>query len=235
MDNKEINKTLITFWNESIKLSEEDKKEIISAPNADPFELAPSTKLLEVIKELGSCHNVLDYGCGGGWASFIASKSGAHQVTAVDLGEDIIETVKTYAKSYNINNVMAKKIEPDWLKTVPDKTYDGLISSNVLDVVPIETAQEIIKQLARIVTDNAKVIISLNFYMSEEMAQKRNIQLMEHKYLIMNGVLRLTSLKDEEWEALFSPYFKVIKLDYFAWPGEAKETRRLFILKKNNL
>jgi len=31
---------------------------------------------------------------------------------------------------------------------------------------------------------------------------------------------------------MFKPYFKVEKLDHFAWPGEQKETRRLFIVKR---
>ena len=48
----------------------------------------------------------------------------------------------------------------------------------------------------------------------------------------MNGVLRLTSLSDEEWKDLFAPYFNVESLTYFSWPGEEKETRRLFVLKK---
>ena len=64
------------------------------------------------------------------------------------------------------------------------------------------------------------------------MANKRNIQFEDGVYLYMNCVLRLVNLSDQEWMDLFTPYFDIIKLDYFAWPGENKETRRLFILKK---
>ena len=53
----------------------------------------------------------------------------------------------------------------------------------------------------------------------------------EDKYLFMDNVLRLLSLKDEEWIDLFTPYFEIVKLDYFAWPNEEQE-RRLFYLRK---
>ena len=48
----------------------------------------------------------------------------------------------------------------------------------------------------------------------------------------MDGVLRLVSRTDDEWAALFDPYFTVEELDHFAWPGEAAETRRLFRLRR---
>jgi len=48
----------------------------------------------------------------------------------------------------------------------------------------------------------------------------------------VDGVLRLVSRTDEEWAAIFSPYYTVERLEHFAWPGEAKETRRLFCLRK---
>ncbi|MBQ2200982.1 MAG: hypothetical protein II412_00275 [Clostridia bacterium] len=48
----------------------------------------------------------------------------------------------------------------------------------------------------------------------------------------LNGVLRLVSRTDAEWEAIFAPYFSVERLAYYAWQGEEEKTRRLFFLKK---
>ena len=67
--------------------------------------------------------------------------------------------------------------------------------------------------------------------MPPEAAKQRGMDLVEDKYLFVDNVLRLLSLSDEEWKELFLPYFEVEQLDYFAWPGEQKETRRLFILR----
>lgn len=230
MNNQEINKNLIKFWDNAIKLTPEEKKE---ETKGDYKDLAPSIKLFNAAQELGKCEYVLDYGCGSGWAAIIIAKSGAKKIRAVDLGDNIIDTAKFYAELYGVgNNLDILKISPDWFETVPYEIYDGIICSNVLDVVPLETSLYIIKELARIATKDAKVIIGLNFYLSKEDAKNRGLELIEDKYLIINGTLRLLSLTDEKWTQLFSPYFEVESLEYFAWPGESKETRRLFRLKR---
>lgn len=124
------------------------------------------------------------------------------------------------------------KVSTSWLEGVPSRTYDGLICSNVLDVVPQETSQDLIHQFARVTKVGAKVIIGLNFFMSAERAAERGMDLVDGRKLYVDGVLRLVSLSDDEWTALFSRHFKVIRLEHFAWPGEKSETRRLFHLQR---
>ena len=102
----------------------------------------------------------------------------------------------------------------------------------MLDVVPPETAAEILRELARISTDDASVIIGLNFYLSPEAAAQRNMNLADGNRLYVDGVLRLVSRSDDEWKKEFKSFFSVERLEHFAWPGEEKETRRLFYLKK---
>ena len=230
---KKINDDLLRFWNEAIALSEEEKKELLEKEQPDCKELAPSEKLWLAVNRMGTCKRVLDYGCGSGWASLTLAKAGCPNIDAVDLGENIIDALSFYAARYGLSEAIHPKvIDSSWLNSVPSEHYDGLICSNVLDVVPTETAQAIIEQLARIVTLYAKIVIGLNFFMSKEMAESRGNELVDGKYLFVNGVLRLTTLSDEQWTEAFSPYFRIEKLDHFAWPGEKKETRRLFILRK---
>ena len=231
MNSKETNNNLIKFWDAAIALTPEQKEEMKEYQGMDAKELAPSEKLFDAVKELGKCQRVLDYGCGNAWAGIIANKYGCNDVTVVDLGEKIIDAAKFYANLCDAN-INAIVIEPYWLASIPNSTYDGVVCSNVLDVLPLETSKDIIEQLARITKKNAKVIIGLNFYMPPEAAKQRGMDLVEDKYLFVDTVLRLLSLSDDEWKELFAPYFDVDKLDYFAWPGEQKETRRLFILRK---
>ena len=232
-DIKKVNSDLVEFWNSAIALPEDYKKEVLEASDFEVKDIVPAEKLFNAVKKLGLCNKVLDYGCGSGWGAIVAASSGCNDVLAVDLGSSIIDSTKFYIEVFKLQKkVKAQVIDENWLKSVPSKTFDGLVCSNVLDVLPQETSQEIVKELARITTDNARIVIGLNFYMSAEMAVKRNIQLVDDKYLFVNDVLRLTSLSDEEWKNVFSPYFEVVKLDYFAWEGEPKETRRLFVLKK---
>ena len=230
-DAKKVNSDLVAFWNEAIKLPEDYKEEVRKATDKSVMDIVPSQKLYDAVKELGSCKKVLDYGCGSGWGAIVAASNGCKDVLAVDLGKNITDAAKFYADVLGVN-IKTEVIDENWIKNVPACTFDGLVCSNVLDVVLLETAENIVKEMARIITSDAKIVIGLNFYMSKEMAKKRNIELVDDMYLFVNDVLRLSSLSDDEWKIIFAPYFEVVKLDYFAWEGEEKESRRLFVLKK---
>ena len=230
-DAKKVNSDLVAFWNEAIKLPEDYKEEVRKAADNSVMDIVPSQKLYDAVKELGFCKKVLDYGCGSGWGAIVAATNGCKDVLAVDLGKNITDAAKFYADVLGVN-IKTEVIDENWIKNVPACTFDGLVCSNVLDVVPLETAETIVKEMARITTSEAHIVIGLNFYMSKEMAKKRNIELVDDMYLFVNDVLRLSSLSDDEWKIIFAPYFEVVKLDFFAWEGEEKENRRLFVLKK---
>ena len=196
-------------------------------------EMAPSKKLFKTAEALGKCNKVLDYGCGNAWAGIIAAKSGCPDVTAADVIKGGVDTARFYADFFGVSDRLhVQLVGTDWLSTVPDETYDGLICSNVLDVVPIETSQDIIIQLARVAKKGAPVGIGLNFHMSPEKARERGIELADGKSLYVDGVLRMVSFSDDEWAKRFAPYFEIESLEHFAWPGESVETRRLFHLRK---
>ena len=232
-DIQKDNRKLIEFWDKALTLSEEDKKgELQNSPDSWK-EMAPSEKLFRAAEALGKCKKVLDYGCGNAWAGIIAAKSGCPDVTAVDVAKGGAESAEFYAGLFGVaDRLHAHLIASDWLSTVPDGTFDGLICSNVLDVVPTETAQDIIRQLARVAKKGAPVGIGLNFHMPEEKARKMGMDLVDGRMLYVDGVLRLVSYSDDEWQAMFAPYFDVERLEHFAWPGEKAETRRLFHLRK---
>ena len=177
------NEKLIEFWDKRLELSEEDKKEL-EGQTAESFEevasLAPTEKLVLAAKSLGECKKVLDYGCGTGWAGIIAAKSGCKDVTAVDVCEGPVETTKVYAKICGVDaNMHISCFSTDWLGKVETGVYDGFICSNVLDVIPDETADEIIKETARATAPGAKVIFSFNFYISPETAKEKGMELVD--------------------------------------------------------
>lgn len=230
MDNRQVNDNLIRFWDAAFAPSE-GEQEAATTEALDCKELAPSPELYEAVAALGSCRCVLDYGCGTAWAAITSAHHGCSHVDAVDLGANIIEAAKSCAKACG-EAINAFVVSPDWLGKVPAATYDGIVCSNVLDVVPIETAREILADLARVAADGATLVVGLNFYLSPEAAQARGIELVEGRYLFVNDVLRLNSMTDEEWQSEFAPYFAVKSLTYFAWTGESKPTRRLFTMTK---
>ncbi|MBQ4425264.1 MAG: methyltransferase domain-containing protein [Lachnospiraceae bacterium] len=230
---RQDNQTLLDFWDKAFALSEEDKAEAASWDPESWKELAPVEKLFRAAASLGQKKKVLDYGCGNGWAAIIAAKSGCPNVTAADAAPGAVRAAQFTASLCGLaDQIKIHAVSPDWLKNIPAETYDGFICSNVLDVIPPETAEEILREAARIVTDDASVIIGLNYWLSPDTAAARGLELQDGSRLYVDGVLRLVSRTDEEWIKIFSPFFIVERLEYFAWPGEETETRRLFRLKK---
>ena len=226
------NLTLINFWNQAFTLSEGQKAQILNQ-REDWKELAPSEKLFLAAHSLGRREKVLDFGCGTAWAAIIAAKGGCHDVTAIDAAPSAVQAARLYAVRYGAaDRIRFECADADWLKSVPSETYDGIFCSNVLDVIPPKTAGEIIRETARIMKQDGSMIVGLNYYLSPETAAARGMELAEGIRLYMDGVLRLISRTDEEWAEFFSPWYDVEKLTYFAWQGEASETRRLFLLKK---
>lgn len=226
------NQNLVKFWDQVF--TELPEKETELTEDEDSFkELAPSEKLFEAACTLGHKTKVLDFGCGTAWASIIAAKSGCKDVTAVDAAPGAVKAAQTYSSRYGMESSIHLACGGlDFLQSVPSDTYDGIICSNVLDVIPTETADQIIREFARIATANVCVFIGMNYYLSPDMADKRGLTLEDGNRLYVDGVLRLVSRSDEEWEQLFSHCFAVVKREYFAWPGEEKPTRRLFCLQK---
>ena len=231
MDNKDyIN--LVNFWNSNFKLEEKDKKEIIKQINPDYFmNFSPSKKQFDCLMGFKNYNHVLDYGCGSGWASIIIAKSGAKKVNAVDVSSNSIEMTNFYKMCYQVEDqIDAFFIDEKWLSEQKEGGYDALFSSNVIDVVPLEMAKNIVKECYKVVNKNARVVFSLNYYIDPKIMLERGCKV-DGPHIYIDGILRLTSLKDEERLEIFKPYFALESLSYYAWQSEKKEMRRLFTLK----
>ena len=111
-------------------LSEEDQKQMFEDDGSDWKEIAPSEKLFQAACSLGIKKKVLDYGCGSAWAAIIAAKSGCADVTAVDVAPGAVRAAQHYATRYGVaDRVHAVCSDSNWLQSVPDGTFDGLIRS----------------------------------------------------------------------------------------------------------
>lgn len=223
------------FWNTAFAMNDKVKKEAENTVDKENGwkQLASSEKLFHAVQSLGARKRVLDYGCGEGWAAIIAAKSGCMDVTGAETANNAVEMARFYVNLYGVEkSVQVKHISEQWITEVPAESYDGIFCSNVLDVVPEEVAESILNNLERIAEKGASVIIGMNYYMEPKDNEERNIRVKNGNCVYLNGVLRLVSRTDEEWTEILSRYFVVEKLEYFAWPGEDSERRRLFYLKK---
>ncbi|MBR5789904.1 MAG: class I SAM-dependent methyltransferase [Lachnospiraceae bacterium] len=226
----------LKFWNSAFMMDDESKEEFIKDIDIENGwkDLASSEKLSDVIvRELADKSNVLDYGCGEGWAGIVLNKSGCKKVTCVDVVENAIELANFLKNSFKIESGLTMQhVSDTWIKEVDSKTYDGVFCSNVIDVLPKEVSDEIIENIARIATDDAKIVIAMNYYTKAESNPEKHLEVKNGNELYVDGILRMISRSDEEWTEIFNKYFTVERIEYFAWPGETEEKRRIFIMKK---
>ncbi len=225
---------LVSFWNRSFILNDENKEEILKTEGIKDSwkELSPSDKLNDALKRFKGKEKILDYGCGNGWASIVMAKDGIKNIDACDVAINSIRLLDFYKELFDVKDAINSfAINSNWLGAQKEETYDGFYSSNVIDVVSLEMAKDIIKDAARITKKGAIVIFSLNYYIDPQIMQNKGCEV-KNNQIYIDGVLRLTSLTDDEWKNEFAKYFNDIELSYFSWPGEQKESRRLFIMKK---
>lgn len=231
----DVIKDLNKFWNNYYKLNEEDLNYFKSIDPSDFLSLAPSKKQIDALNLFKDSKNVIDYGCGNGWASIIMAKLGAFKITAVDLNENPIKQLNLFKKAYEVDDKITSLIIDDkWLKMQKGNSYDGFFSSNVIDVIPLNISESIIKEAKRILKKDSYAIFSINYYISIDEMKKRKWDVKDNSAFI-DGILRLTSLSDEEWINVFTKYFNVIDVIHYAWPEEENENRRLFILKNDKV
>lgn len=227
MNTEKDNAKLIAFWNQVFAQSEEETEAV------EIEELAPSIELYDAASSMAEHNKVLDYGCGSAWASIIMAHHGYEDITAADPAKSAVKSASHNAALYHMTErIHPVQIDEHWLNTIAAQTYDGIFCSNVLDVIPEDTARKILIQFHRIAKDDADLIIGMNYYLSPQTAETKGLELIEGKYLYVDSVLRLVSKTDEEWKEFFSPHFEVRSLQYFSWPSEKTKTRRLFTLKK---
>ena len=218
----------IRFWNEAFRLEAEGEAE-----KQEPKETAPSEKLYQACVSLGNAERLLDYGCGDGWASVIAALSGCASVHAVDVNENAVRAAAKNAEVYGVSDrVKAEYVTPDWIAGEETARYDAVFCSNVLDVVPREVSERIIREIARVLKPSGRAVVGLNHYLPPREDPARGMTVKESDHLYVNGILRLFSRTDEEWAEAFGPYFTVERLLHFGWPQEQTERRRLFFLTK---
>ena len=223
------------FWNTAFAMDDESRKNTESTIDRENGwkQMAPSEKLFEAAHSLGNKERVLDYGCGRGWAAIIAAKGGCTDVTAVEVSENAASAAEFHAKLFGVDkSVAVRHVPEDWLSTVHENSYDGIFCSNVLDVIPEAVSDDILANFARIASEDASVIIGMNYYMEPKDNPEKNMVVKHGNHVYLNDILRLVCRTDEEWSEAFSQYFTVEKLDHFAWPGEETERRRLFYLRK---
>ena len=137
------------------------------------------------------CKKVLDFGCGTGDIIFQCYEFGN---TSYGLGVDVSETGINYAtkmaKINNYDNLEFKVGNISALDSYEDGSFDGIILSNVLDVMPKNIAAETFSKLTRLIPKGGLMFVKLNPYYEEGYLESFGFKPIANNLFEEDGVLR---------------------------------------------
>ena len=178
------------------------------------------------------CKKVLDFGCGTGDIIFQCYEFGN---TGYGLGVDVSETGINYAtkmaKLNNYDNLEFKVGNISALDSYEDGSFDGIILSNVLDVMPKNIAAETFSKLTRLIPKGGLMFVKLNPYYEEGYLESFGFKPIANNLFEEDGVLRYREVDTASWKQAFEKYYEIIR--YLEFPNPRQEgMNRLFLLQK---
>lgn len=206
MNTESLNRNLQKFWNDNFKNLKPEKLSV--------SDIKVNNELDKAIKFIGdNANQVLDIGTGSGYALFYAKVLGKkiNYGLGIDTSINAIEYSKETARLSQITGLEFKVADHLYLESLPDLSYDGIICSNVLDVIPKDTSKAIIKEIKRLLIPNGYLLLKFNFYLTKAIIEKIKMQEIAENTFTLDGILRGVNYTTEQWLDNFKD-FKVIKI-----------------------
>lgn len=208
MDVKKINATLQNYWNTVFN---------VDTTNLGKMDQSASDIFDNYCKYVGdNCEKILDVGTGYG-NGLIAAKYYGSKVQyglGIDPSVNAINIANKLVENENITGIEFKVGDDTLLNTIDSESFDGIICSNVLDVIPEVTANKIIKNIKRILKPNGLFFLKLNFYLSKDLITRLKMEKLNKNSYAINGVLRAVNHTTKAWINKFSG-FEVVKVDEY--------------------
>ena len=218
-------KAIADFWDGAFKEGQP------SALTAADF--SPSQKLNQDILSYGKqAHMALDFGAGVDLLFLEAALEGAtFEGLNLDPSEAATKLHQGYIDLSKVTTIHCQKGGLAELSAMPDGSLDMIVISNVIDVLPEEETQRIVEAVKRLLAPKGVFLLKTNFYIDDEMIQKRGMKLTDGK-LYMDGVLRAVNRTDECWITQFKPLTVVNCYPYERIPNGPKD--RCFVFEKGS-
>ncbi len=221
------NKKLIAFWDQAFE------KVKPMTLKADDFDI--SVDFNRLLKHIGdTCREVVDIGCGWGYGLFAAKILGKNMTygLGIDPSEHAINIIEETCYLSDIHGIDAKAGMNDLLSMYDNHSFDGVICSNTLDVVPEETSNTIISDIKRILKPGGLCLLKFNFYLTDALINKTGMKEIDKDTYALEGILRGVNHTTEAWLSKFDG-FDVIEQTVFPRIPNGPKDRVLFLRKKD--
>lgn len=178
------------------------------------------------------CKNILDFGCGTGDVLFQCYEFGnMDSGLGIDLSETGINFAKEFATVNKYTNLNFEMGDISYFDNYNGKPFDGIILSNVLDVMPKDIALKTFKGLTKLLAPKGLMFVKLNpFYEKTDMKQWGFTQIKDNLFE-ENGILRYRELDTASWKQSFEKHYEIIRYLEFPYPWQ-EGMNRLFLLQK---
>lgn len=104
------------------------------------------------VKKFTGCKKVLDLGCGAGIFVSLLQEAGIDAV-GVERNTDIV----SYGRGMGLNIIAADALE---FLVNTEETFDGIYCSHFVEHLPIDVVQQLLTNLARVISDNGVVVLA---------------------------------------------------------------------------
>ena len=149
--------------------------------------------------------NVLDFGCGTGDISFqYLQYQPTHKVLGIDASKTGIEFATETARLSDYKTATFLEGTDHTVKQLEENSFDGVILSNVLDVMPKDVSKEVVEDLERVLKPGG------------------------YWFIKMNHVMRLRQATTNYWKERFTRFGKEIIYLEFEYPWQ-EGMNRLFV------
>ena len=179
-----------------------------------------------------ACPIVLDYGCGTGDILFQTYQFGTMwKGTGIDLSQTGIDYANQEAKISHYSNLQFITGSVETLAAFSKESVDGIILSNVLDVIPRPDAIAIFTELTRILKKEGLMFVKLNPYFEQEKLQELGLTHITDNLYAEDGILRLREIDTLAWFRAFEKEYEIRRYLEFPYPWQ-EGLNRLFLLRK---
>ncbi len=185
------------------------------------------------LKDFGTkTSRVLDFGCGTGDILFQYTQNfPGNKGVGIDQAEQGIDFAKKTAALSHYRRLHFFTGDSRMLADFEEGEFDGIILSNLLDVVPEPVDEAVLQRLDRVLSPGGYWFIKLNPYYSAKELRDLNYQKDSGHLYQEDGVLRLHQETTNHWKKIFEAYGAVERYMEFMYPWQ-EGLNRLFLVKK---